>query len=299
MKIKTINAVLTKKFDEFVITIDDDVLRHDVKNNSIITGGAIASLLLRESVNDYDIYFTSNDLAYRVANYYVQRFNKTNNPTRPVSVRKDDDGRVRIYARSAGVISENAKGVYEYFDTLKDMEDSKIVDYSKDSELSIVNNADTKPRYRPVFMSMNAITLSDKVQLIVRFAGDPDEIHKNYDFVHCTNYWTSKDHKLVLRQEALESILARELLYVGSLYPVCSVIRTRKFINRGWTINAGQYLKMCMQISQLDLTDLNVLEDQLVGVDTSFFLDLIDKLREADPNKVNYAYLMTIIDRIF
>jgi hypothetical protein len=102
-----------------------------------------------------------------------------------------------------------------------------------------------------------------------------------------------------LRQEALESILARELLYVGSLYPVCSVIRTRKFINRGWTINAGQYLKMCMQISQLDLTDLNVLEDQLVGVDTSFFLDLIDKLREADPNKVNYAYLMTIIDRIF
>jgi hypothetical protein len=57
----------------------------------------------------------------------------------------------------------------------------------------------------------------------------------------------------VLRAEALESILTKELRYVGSRYPLCSVIRTRKFLARGWTINAGQYVKMCFQISQLDL----------------------------------------------
>ena len=34
------------------------------------------------------------------------------------------------------------------------------------------------------------------------------------------------------------------------------MIRTRKFLKRGWHINAGQYLKMCFQISELDLSDI-------------------------------------------
>jgi hypothetical protein len=97
----------------------------------------------------------------------------------------------------------------------------------------------------------------------------------------------------------MESILAKELRYVGSKYPICSVVRLRKFIARGWRINAGQILKMAMQISELDLTDISVLEDQLTGVDTAYFLQLIEKLKEKDPEKVNAAYLVEIIDRMF
>ncbi len=85
----------------------------------------------------------------------------------------------------------------------------------------------------------------------------------------------------------------------------------RKFISRGWTINAGQILKMAFQISELDLNDINVLEDQLVGVDSLYFSAAISYLREmaeekrADSNgneiKFTYdsSYLSTIIDRIF
>jgi hypothetical protein len=42
---------------------------------------------------------------------------------------------------------------------------------------------------------------------------------------------------------------------------------------------------MAMQISELDLTDLAVLEDQLTGVDTAYFLQLIEKLKEKDPDE--------------
>lgn len=296
MKLKTINAVLTKKFNEFADTITDDRLRHDVKNNSIITGGAIASMLLREPVNDYDIYFTNNDLAYRVAQYYVDYFKTLHKQNFPNIVVTNCDGRVKLNVKSAGVITEDAKGVYHYFDNKEEADNARLSEYTDTAK---AQESAPKPTYRPIFMSLNAITLSDKIQLITRFTGDPDNIHKNYDFVHCTNYWTSRDHKLTLRQEALESILTKELFYTGSLYPVCSVIRTRKFINRGWTLNAGQYLKMCMQISQLDLTDFNVLEDQLIGVDTAYFLQLVEQLKEHNPEKVNYAYLMEIIDRLF
>src|SRR5690606_25046051 len=153
--------------------------------------------------------------------------------------------------------------------------------------------------YRPVFMSTNAITLSHRVQIVMRFYGEPDTIHENYDFVHCTNYWKSWDNELVLRQPALEALLARELRYVGSKYPICSIIRLRKFIHRGWTINAGQILKMAMQVSELDLKDPAVLEDQLTGVDSAYFIQLMAKLKEHDPEKVNAAYLVEIIDRMF
>jgi len=160
-----------------------------------------------------------------------------------------------------------------------------------------------KPKYRPVFLSANAITLSNGVQLVTRFYGDPAEIHENYDFVHCTNYWTSWDEALVLNPAALESLLSRTLQYTGSLYPVCSVIRTRKFIKRGWHINAGQYLKMCLQISELDLFNIEVLEDQLTGVDAAYFSSVIqwckEKKKDAPDFNLTLPYLVEIINRIF
>jgi len=158
---------------------------------------------------------------------------------------------------------------------------------------------DGRPKYRPVFFSTNAITLSNSIQLVLRFHGEPDKIHENYDFVHCTNYWTSWDNKVVLRKDALEALLTKELRYTGSKYPLCSIFRTRKFIKREWSINVGQYLKMVMQLQELDLTDLSVLEDQLTGVDVAYFMEVIDELRKRDPKKVDATYLIQIIDRMF
>lgn len=161
-----------------------------------------------------------------------------------------------------------------------------------------------RPKYRILFVTSNAITLSDQMQLILRFQGEAATIHENFDYVHATNYWTSWDRKLTLRPEALECTLSRELRYVGSKYPICSIIRLRKFISRGWTVNAGQIVKMAYQVSKLDMSDPNVLEDQLVGVDSSYFSQLIGKLKEKTDDKgdvlpVDGTYLMTLIDKIF
>jgi hypothetical protein len=169
---------------------------------------------------------------------------------------------------------------------------------------SINGDIEKKPEdYRPVFLSSNAITLSGRIQLVVRFFGNPEEIHKNYDFVHCTNYYDLGSNQLTLLPAALEALLCKELRYVGSKYPICSVIRTRKFLKRGFHINAGQYLKMMFQISELDLNNVKVLEDQLVGVDSNYFVHLIDALKaqqEKDPDwQIESSYVASIIDKIF
>jgi hypothetical protein len=172
--------------------------------------------------------------------------------------------------------------------------DAEIVDKAEDAG---------KPAYRPVWLSTNAITLSDKIQIVVRFYGEPEQIHDTYDYVHCTCHWQSWDGELVLPARALTAIINKELYYVGSKYPLCSIIRSRKFIARGWHINAGQFVKMALQLNELNLKDMKVFEDQLVGVDSAYFSSAIYQIQqkqEADPNyPIDNNYLFEIINRIF
>lgn len=312
MKAKTIKKVIRQKVNEWLASIDDKVVRELAEKNTIVTGGCIASMLLGEPVNDFDLYFSDKETASSLAKYYVKRFDAKNKAGISVPIWVDDESdRVRIVVKSSGISSEDGTKVpYEYFEGRPEGEGGNYVgeifddpgdieDTYQETEETVLSSDDGKARYRPVFLSTNAITLSQKVQIVLRFYGNADQIHENYDFVHCTNYWTSKDDELVLRQPALESLLARELRYVGSKYPICSVIRLRKFIKRGWTVNAGQILKMMMQVSELDLSNHEVLQDQLTGVDAAYFVELVSKIREKDPEKVNSAYLVEIIDLMF
>lgn len=314
MKARVINSVITKKMNEWFSSIEDAKVRELAEKNTIVTGGCIASMLLKEDVNDYDVYFRNRETVLAVANYYVARFKIKNRNGIECNIWVDEEktDRIRVVIKSAGIASEEGtEKEYQYFERggqetpdaggyVSDiMSNAGQIEDTYDDLNEKAQEIEDGPKYRPVFMSTNAITLSHRVQLVLRFYGAPDEIHENYDFVHCTNYWSSWDGKLVLKQPALEALLARELKYVGSKYPLCSLMRTRKFINRGWTINAGQMLKAVMQLQSLDLTDPEVLEDQLTGVDSSYFVEIIAKVKENDPEKVNTAYLVEIIDRLF
>jgi len=278
---KTIKGVITRKFNEFVASIEDEKVRKWVERSSIVTGGCIASMLLGEEVNDFDIYFKDKATTEAVANYYLDKFKSTRQSVKDSTVKVDESGRVRIFIKSAGVAGESA-------------DETEAVDEPA------VLEGDDEGAYLPVFLSSNAITLNGRVQLVIRFYGEPEAIHENFDFIHCTNYWTSWDGELVLNVHALECLMARELRYVGSKYPVCSMFRVRKFIERGWRINAGQILKMALQISQLDLHNISILEDQLVGVDALFFAMLIEALnKKFEDGQVPNDYLLELINRMF
>lgn len=287
MKAKTIKTILRKNHNKFVASIKDENVRKLVEKNSIVTGGSIVSMLLNEDVNDFDYYFTNKETVLAVANYYVSEFNRTHDHNASVI---EEDGRVKIFISSAGIAGEPEGHEVD--------ETESVVLFDEDTEVE-----QKTEKFNPVFLSTNAISLSGKVQLVMRFYGDADEIHTNYDFVHATCYWRSENGHLSLPREALEAIITKELVYSGSKYPLASIIRTRKFINRGWQINAGQYLKMSLQLNQMDLLDVDVLEEQLTGVDAAYFsqvIELAKKKQEDDPNfKLDNTYLFEVINRIF
>jgi hypothetical protein len=326
MKAKTIKSILRQKVDKWCDSIDDLHVRELAQQNTIVTGGAIVSMLLGDYPNDFDIYLRTREATYAVADYYIKKFVKNppmkfkddKNTCIPIFLAngyrnkinsyefwkpEDEKGaRLRIMVQSAGIATEEGCEAYEYFEQANPGNAGEFVE----NAVEIAQNAqadETKPPYRPVFLTSNAITLSDKVQIIVRFYGEADEIHENYDFVHCTNYWQSWNGFLKLQPEALECIINKELRYVGSKYPVCSIFRVRKFLDRGWKINAGQLLKACLQISQLDLLNAEVLEDQLIGVDAAYFNEVIalcqKRMAETGSDRVDQAYLIELIDRIF
>ena len=164
-----------------------------------------------------------------------------------------------------------------------------------------LNGKEELQPYEPKCITGNAISLNDKVQLITKFVGTPDEVHKNFDFVHCMCYYEPFSDNLVIPADAAVSMLTKELKYRGSLYPLASIIRTRKFIKRGWSINAGQYLKMVLQLQGLDLYDLNVLKDQLMGVDALYFNQMLQEVGDlhVKDGQVDALYLVELIDRFF
>jgi len=361
MKSKTINAVIAKKINDWLNSLDDPVLVKHIKNDIIVTGGCITSMLLNEPVNDFDIYFKTKESLKRISEHYVRKFNENNkgrenklgkplkawvldgadveaweNGEKSLSdfafdypdisyksvsewVYNEEDENKIVYSYVSGMVLNtppdrikimvNSDGIAEDSDTIADN-----AEYDVDAYLDALGDGDEIPaekieeaednntKYKPVFLSSNAITLSNKIQIVVRFYGEPNVIHSNYDFVHATNYWTYQTG-VVLNQRALEAILNKELFYIGSKYPICSLIRTRKFIKRGWQINAGQYVKIAYQISELDLNNIYVLEDQLVGVDSIYFLSFIETLKKKQMKDKNFTlsrdYLTTVIDKIF
>lgn len=301
MNSKNIKKHLNNKLRDWISNIDDENIKAILKQNVIITGGAIVSLLTGEKLHDYDVYFKTKEACLAVTTYYVGKWNEMH-PEKPVSVRCDNaTGKIDCFVSSKGIADEDENGgnplAYNFEATA--VEDETFGMEHEQEE----TNQDSKEKYRPRFITSNAITLTDKVQMVIRFYGEIEEIHKNYDFAHCTCAWSAWNNELLLPEKALECIINKELYYVGSKYPLCSIVRTRKYLERGYHINAGQYVKMCMQLNELDLKDVRVLEDQLTGVDTTYFQMMIDAIQkhmeETGEERVDTTYAMNLINKLF
>lgn len=73
MKTKTIKKILSNKIENWIESITDKKVKNAVRRDLIVTGGSIASMLLKEDVNDYDIYFKNKETVKLVSDYYVSK----------------------------------------------------------------------------------------------------------------------------------------------------------------------------------------------------------------------------------
>lgn len=290
---KTINATIIKKMDDWLSSIKDISLKEQLRKDIIVTGGCIPSMMRGEKINDFDIYIKNIDTLYNVIKYYT-----TDMSDELTIVRKSTShefGKTVIHTKfptNSEMINSDQHVDFKEIDT---PEQTYGIFIPSDGIIKKTYKKKKLKKYLPVFLSENAITLSNKIQIIIRFWGEPEVIHKNYDFKHATNYWTY-DTGVVMSIEANEEIRMKHLNYIGSKYPLSSLIRMVKFLKRGWKVNISTIVKICINLNDFDLTDQVTLKDQLTGVDLQYFEIFFNKIAAGE--NIDTTYLMKVMDDI-
>ena len=299
MQHKTISKIIKAKILAWISTIKNDDLKKELLKNVLVSGGSIASMFLNEKVNDFDVYIKDIDVLKNLATYYANEHGVEVFDGREKQDLLDDVSYTDINDGDFDEFNCGFKATRKRV-AIESLCKNQIKFFMQDGAGKAVN-LDVSPEsmnFTPLFFSPNAISLSDDLQIVVRFHGDDKEIHSTFDFVHATNYWTLESG-LVTNKEALESLLCKQLKYQGSLYPLTTIIRIKKFLKRGWNISAGEQLKVMFQIAEFDLTNPEVLENQLIGVDVAYFSTLIDCLRGVKKEQITSQYFNALIDRVF
>lgn len=264
-------------------------LRNKIEGKFFIAGGAISSIISGEKVNDYDIYFTDVD----ALNSFILHVTKEHEHNefgmvwRPNKVYRDNNcpsGMVVITDMSGNPINiRNA----EYFD-----KDYMSLQGLNSSTMGTARGDD-------YFLSENAISFSNGIQVIFRFVGEPEDVVlKNFDFAHCTGYMRHKcDKGLVLPNEMIRANVAKKLIVRGTKYPIDSLQRMKKYISRGYAMEVTELFKLVFAINDLNLRELSILRDQLIGIDASYLKEFIEVLDERIKNGETTSN-HTIVDAI-
>lgn len=158
--------------------------------------------------------------------------------------------------------------------------------------------------------SLNAVTMkrkSDKsqkkwvVQLITRFAGEPQKIFDWFDFTITHGAYDFRDNLFYFGERFLSDLSKRRLVYSGaSMYPICAMYRTKKYVDRGYELPGATIMHIALSIVQLKIETYAELKEQLMGIDTMYLQGLLNaKAPDAPVNYGEFIYeSFQIIDRI-
>lgn len=267
---KDVRNIISNNKKQMITPLDNII------NNIVITGGAIASLLMEEKPNDYDLYFRDIKIAQDCLHSILTKY--------------------KIPGHTAVVLRDPPHCNWKIPNTNETLAVApgrlKIVDGITKDDILISNCYYGKSvEYDPIealidiSVTENAISLKE-FQFIIRLIGAPLDIHKTFDFVHCINYY-AYETGLVLNKFALESIMFKELQYMGSPTPMDTIIRMKKFISRGWSIKNSEILKILYDVAALGIKDPEkmlanlgdpFIKQKLIGISFSDRKEIFDAL---------------------
>lgn len=301
MNLVDIDRAILRKMNKWFESIKEDSVSRAVAENTVVMGGCIASMLLGKRVNDYDVYMRDPDVVKMLITYYFDQIKAMGGSLETSNER---------WAIVGDLVINPAFGLEPGVQPLMYHDsDRPIGSYSVHYDDAVTSALDLEDKiceegepYIPIAISDNAITLSNDVQVVIRFFGDPEDIAETYDFAHCKGYWCSwkNEDRIHVPEDALLSLLSKELKYIGDgQYPLSSLFRANKFLRRDFKVRLSELLKIAYHLSQLDLSDPYVLERQLIGMDVAYFQEVIDCLQGDDgdfEDRIGYTMLCDALE---
>jgi hypothetical protein len=251
--VRTVNNLCETKLKE--LAFGQKFYNKHVLCNSFIAGGVIVSVTKEEKVKDYDLFMVTQESARALFRTLVDRM---------------PGGTVFELLVGPDAVNPNLKrgtlalnpAVNEK--TLEDL----IEDFNENCKKFKIKSHKVVPSY----LSKNALTLSNGVQLIFRFIGEPKEVFSTFDYEHCKVYWRPNPTGLLLGSvhyegRSLESLAKNELIYTANTRFVLSAVsRLNKFIKRGWGIAPSSLLSLAVSSSKVKWDNKADLEEELLGI---------------------------------
>jgi hypothetical protein len=115
-----------------------------------------------------------------------------------------------------------------------------------------------------------------------KMMGTPEYIISHFDFTVCMSAYSFKTKNIFCYDKFLEHLARRELIYnPDTFFPLSSLIRTKKYIKRGYNITALQYLKIVSHIHSLltkieERRDISLLREQFNGLDVVLIEEMMN-----------------------
>lgn len=93
----------------------------------------------------------------------------------------------------------------------------------------------------------NSINFSSKIQIITKWYGKYQDVVELFDFEHLKAVYSIKDERMYIPMGIYPLLLNKELVYTGSMFPLSSLLRLRKFLKRGWTISTKDMIRIVLE----------------------------------------------------
>lgn len=155
-----------------------------------------------------------------------------------------------------------------YFYIKEDTE--KVKNYFENSH---TKNKDDK--FHVKLITENAINLFDKIQLITKFVGTPEEVTHKFDWQHIKSWYSCKEEKLYLTPDVYQLVVEKELIYTGSDYPLSSLMRLKKYIKKGWNVSNTTILHIALDI----VASFNKMEAERQFEQAKYGREQLEKIR--------------------
>lgn len=137
-----------------------------------------------------------------------------------------------------------------YFYNKEDAE--KVKQYFESRKSCSTTSGNTETKFSVKLITENAINLSDKIQLVVKFTGTPEQVTSKFDWQHIKSYFyfdKLKGYQLVFVDDVYRLIVEKELIYTGSDYPLSSLLRLKKYLKKGWNVSNSTIVHIVLDVA--------------------------------------------------
>jgi hypothetical protein len=106
-----------------------------------------------------------------------------------------------------------------------------------------------------------------------------EDILLEFDYTICMGGYAFRESRFYFGTHFLAHNAQKRLVYNPvTMYPLSSLYRLRKFLDRGYYITGSEIIKLGLSIQKLEINSWMELREQIMGIDTQFLSEITDKL---------------------